>query len=391
MNLLDWLLLVLTVAYGFSGYWQGFVTGAAATIGLLLGGVLGITLVPLLLGGIEPSITVSMGALIGVLLSASVGQALGSFVGARGRDRITWKPARSIDAIGGAALSMVAALVVAWALGYAISGTKLPSISDQVRGSTLLGRIDAVMPDAAESMLGAFNQVVNSNLFPRYLEPFVREQIVDVPRPDAQVLDRQGVVAAAASVAKVTGEATSCDRNIEGSGFVYAPERVMTNAHVVAGVEEPFVTVGEERLPATVVVYDPQLDVAVLAVDGLDAPALRFDLTAESEDSAAVLGFPLNGPYDQQPARIRTQQSLRGPDIYDDGTVVREVYSVRSLVRSGNSGGPLVSPRGRVLGVVFAASLSDASTGYVLTAGQVADRAQEGIDSDAGVSTGECA
>jgi hypothetical protein len=215
MNLLDWLLVVLTLAYGISGYLQGFVTGATATLGLLVGGALGIVAAPLVLGGFPPSITVSLGALVCVLVSASIGQALGSVVGARARDRITWKPARSLDAIGGAALSMVAAMVVAWALGYAVSGTKLPSISDQVRGSDVLSRIDAVMPDGAEAVLGAFNRVVDSNLFPRYLEPFASERIVDVPKPDRRVLNRAGVVAAAESVVKVTGDATACHLHYE--------------------------------------------------------------------------------------------------------------------------------------------------------------------------------
>ena len=391
MNILDWLLVVLTLAYGISGYWQGFVTGATATLGLLVGGALGIVLVPLALGRLAPSITVSLGALMCVLVSASIGQALGSVAGARARDRITWKPARSLDAIGGAALSMVAVLVVAWALGYAVSGTKLPSISDQVRQSNVLSRINAVMPDGAETVLGAFNRVVDSNLFPRYLEPFASEQIVEVPEPDRRILNRAGVARAEGSVVKVTGDAVDCGRSIEGSGFVYSDDRVMTNAHVVAGVDEPTVTVGDERLGATVVLYDPDLDVAVLAVDGLDAEPLNFDDTAESEDSAVVLGFPENGPYDVQPARIRSQLPLRGPDIYDEGTVVREVYSVRALVRSGNSGGPLVSPQGRVLGVVFAASLSDTSTGYVLTADQVAESARRGEQATDAVSTGACA
>jgi S1-C subfamily serine protease len=391
VNVLDWLLVVLTLAYGISGYWQGFVTGAAATLGLLVGGALGVLALPVLIGGFAPSLTLSLGALVGVLVTASMGQAVGSVVGSRARDRITWKPARSLDAIGGAALSTVAVCLVAWALGYAVSGTRLPSISDQVRSSAVLSRIDDVMPDGAERILGAFNRVVDSSLFPRYLEPFTDEQIVDVRRPDRAVLDRPGVLRVADSIVKVSGEATACDRMIVGSGFVYDDDRVMTNAHVVAGVEEPTVTVGSEQLSATVVVYDPQLDVAVLAVDGLDAEPLRFDGTADSGDPGVVLGFPENGPYNAQPARVRSRQSLRGPDIYEEGSVVRDVYSIRALVRSGNSGGPLVSPTGRVLGVVFAASLSDASTGYVLTADAVAERASEGASLSDAVSTEDCA
>jgi S1-C subfamily serine protease len=286
---------------------------------------------------------------------------------------------------------MVAALSVAWALGYAISGARLPVIADAVRSSAVLARIDKVMPDSADQVLSAFNRIVDTNLFPRYLEPFAPERIVEVEAPNAKVLRQPGVQQARASVVKILSESAACGGTVEGSGFVYAPGRVMTNAHVVAGATDPVVVVGNETLDATVVVYDPDLDVAVLTVEGLRAPALRFDTSGESGDSGAVLGFPLNGPYDPQPARIRAEQRLRSPDIYDEGTVTREVFSIRGLVRSGNSGGPLVSSRGEVYGVVFAASLTDSTTGYVLTADQVSDDAKAGRTAADEVSTGDCA
>ncbi|MFY0408769.1 trypsin-like peptidase domain-containing protein, partial [Solicola sp. PLA-1-18] len=173
--------------------------------------------------------------------------------------------------------------------------------------------------------------------------------------------------------------------------FVYAPDRIMTNAHVVAGVDNPFVAVGDRRLQAETVVYDPELDVAVLAVSGLDLPALEFDTSGERGASAAVLGYPENGPFDARAARIRAEQRLRSPDIYNTDAVTRQVFSIRSLVRSGNSGGPLVSDAGDVYGVIFAASVSDSSTGYALTADQVADNAARGRDATQEVSTGACA
>lgn len=390
MNTLDVLLLIATLGYGLSGYWQGFVSGLAATVGLLAGGATGIWLVPRFLDRFDPSVGVSMAALFGVLLLASLGQALGAYAGSRVRDRITWRPARSLDAMGGAVLSMAAALTVAWALGYAISGAKLPVIADAVRSSSVLSHIDTVMPERADDALGAFNRVVDTTLFPRYLEPFAPERIVDVKAPNVKVLNRPGVQEARASVVKVLGESAQCGRTIEGSGFVYAAGRVMTNAHVVAGVADPVVVVGERSLDATVVVYDAELDVAVLAVEGLEAPALDLDPSGEPTDSAAVLGYPENGPFDAQPARIRAEQRLRSPDIYDENSVTRQVFSIRGLVRSGNSGGPLVSSRGDVYGVVFAASLSDSSTGYALTAEQVKADADAGRTSRQEVSTGDC-
>ena len=389
MNLIDVVLIVMTIGYGLAGLSQGFVAGAAATVGLLTGGAIGIVVMPRFLDRLDPSVGVSALALVSVLVLASVGQAFGAFMGHRLRQRITWRPARSLDAIGGAALSMAAVLGVAWALGYAISGARLPAIADPVRSSAVLSRIDAVMPSQADAVLAAFARIVDTTLFPRYLEPFAPERIAPIDAPNARILQRPGVVAAQRSVVKVIGEAAECGRTQEGSGFVYAPGRVMTNAHVVAGVTDPVVVVGEETFNAETVVYDADLDVAILAIDA-PAPALGFDTSAGSGDPAAVLGFPENGPYDASPARVRAEQRLRSPDIYDEGAVTREVLSIRALVRSGNSGGPLVSAAGDVYGVVFAASLNDSSTGYVLTAEQVAADARTGRTAAAEVSTGGC-
>ncbi len=390
MNFLDWLLVVLVIAYAVSGYWQGFIAGAFATVGLLLGGLLGIWAAPRLLGDIQPALWVSLAALFVVLLCASFGQAVLQYVGVRLRSRITWQPARALDAVGGAALSAVAVLVVAWALGVAVSGASLPWVSNQVRESRMLARVDEVMPEDAVTALDSFNDVVGSSFFPRYLEPFARERIIEVAPPPGRVGNDPDVQDAAASVLKIRGE-NSCNRGVEGTGFLYAPNRVMTNAHVVAGVSDPAVILDDSEVPATVVYYDEDLDVAVLAVDGLDRPYLPFDGGGRAQQPAAVLGYPQDGPYDVQAARIRGEQRLRSPDIYGDGSVVREVFSIRALVRPGNSGGPLVSARGRVLGVIFAASVSDNDTGYALTADQVRRPAAQGLTSDREVSTGGCA
>ncbi|HEX5770568.1 MAG TPA: MarP family serine protease [Nocardioidaceae bacterium] len=391
MNVLDWILVVVVLAYAVSGYWQGFISGAFATAGLLLGGFVSVLwLVPQLLGDADPSLWVSLGALFVVLLSASFGQAIFQYVGSRIRDRITWQPVRAVDAVGGAALSAAAVLVVAWVLGVAVSGSALPGIGGQVRSSAVLSEVDDVMPDEADEALRAFNEVVGSSFFPRYLEPFAPERIIEVGPPSDKVARDPQVRTARASVLKIRGE-NDCGRGVEGTGFVYSPGRVMTNAHVVAGVDDPVVLVGEQEVAARVVHYDPDLDVAVLAVDGLDRPFLRFDKTGEARDDAAVLGYPNDGPYNVQAARIRGEQRLRSPDIYGSGTVVREVFSIRSLVRPGNSGGPLLSTDGDVYGVIFAASVTDRDTGYALTADQVSESAAQGLTNNREVGTGDCA
>jgi S1-C subfamily serine protease len=349
VNSLDVVVLLLVLAYAVSGYWQGFITGAFATAGLVLGGLAGFGLAPYVFGHAAPSVWVTLGALVLVLLSASVGQALLQFVGARIRSRITWQPARALDAVGGAVLSAVAVLVIVWALGLAVSGARLPWVTEQVRGSRVLAEVDGLVPQRAVDALGRFNDVVASSSFPAYLDPFTREQIIKVGPPPPRIAQDPDVRAAGESVLKVHGD-NGCGQGVEGSGFLYQPDRLMTNAHVVAGVDAPRVVLADREVPASVVLYDPALDIAVLAVPGLQLDSLAFDKSARAGQPGAVLGYPEDGPYDVQGARIRERQRLRSPNIYGEGTVLRDVFSVRSDIRPGNSGGPLVSAAGRVTG-----------------------------------------
>jgi len=388
---LDVMLALAVVVYALSGYRQGFVVGSASTLGLLAGGFFGIQVTPLLLDGYSPSPAVTVAALVIVIALGLGGQAAGAFIGAQIRSRVMWQPARALDALGGAALSVVAMLLIAWVLGVAVSGARLTGLNKEVRASVILGAVDSTLPGGADRLLETFSALVDSAAFPRYLEPFAPERIKSVEPPSAGIAQRRQVVAAADSVVKVLGSATDCDRTVEGSGFVYAPGRVMTNAHVVAGVSEPVVQLGDDDLAAEVVYYDPDVDVAVLSVPELQAPALQFDDQAESGDNVAVLGYPENGPYDVQPARVRDEQLLRSPNIYGEDTVMRDTYSIFGLVRQGNSGGPLVNRRGVVIGVIFAASVTDADTGYALTSGQVERAADAGDSLLDPVGTGSCA
>ena len=216
---------------------------------------------------------------------------------------------------------------------------------------------------------------------------------MEVSPGDERIRRDPDVERAGESVLKIRGT-NDCGRGVEGTGFLYARDRLMTNAHVVAGVDDPEVEVGEDNVPATVVEYDPELDIAVLEFDSGSLPLLAFndpDSPARSKDAVAILGYPEDGPYDVRAGRIRDQQRLSSPDIYGDGKVIRDVYSVRGLVRPGNSGGPIVTSGGEAVGVVFAASVTDEDTGYALTSAQVAQAAALGVTSDSAVDTGDCA
>jgi len=389
MNALDWVLVLLTLLYALSGYWQGLIAGAFATLGLLFGGVIGIWVAPLILGSVSPSMLVSLTAIVLVLVVALMGQAAFQMIGVKARNAIRWQPIRALDAIGGSVLSAVAVLVVAWALGVAISGADIPGLSSMVRTSGVLSEVNSLMPQTAQQTLRDFDRVVGSQ-FPRYLEPFASEDIVSASPPPPGIGRAAGVRRAGGSVFRVLSN-NSCGQGIEGTAFLYAPGHLMTNAHVVAGVRDPNVKINGEYVSATVVYYNADLDIAVLSVPSLRGPYLHFDRSGKAGEAAAVLGFPENGPYDVEPARIRANQRLRSPDIYGNGSVVRDVYSVRGKIRPGNSGGPLVSSAGEVLGVVFAASVSDSQTGYALTADQVSQAAADGLTSSQSVGTGGCA
>jgi S1-C subfamily serine protease len=389
VNLLDWVLVVIVVLYAVSGYWQGFITGAFATVGLLVGGLIGVWLAPTALGDASPSILVSLAAVFIVIVCASLGQAILQVGGARLRDKITWQPVRALDAVGGAVLSGAAALLVAWALGVALSGSGLRGITPLVQESKVLAEVNRVLPAEASSKLSAFNDVVGTTFFPRYLEPFAPERIVPVPPGPHRLLTDPDVQRAASDVVRIRST-NRCHQGIEGSGFVYAPDRVMTNAHVVAGVGTPLVDIHGTSVPARVVYYNSDLDVAVLSVPTGTVRPLRF-ASAASGDGVAILGFPQNGPYDVQVARVRSDQRLRSPDIYGHGTVIRDVLSLRGLIRPGNSGGPVVDSAGRVVGVVFAASVTSSDTGYALSSRQVAQAAASGRIASRSVSTEGCA
>ncbi|GDY84161.1 serine protease [Streptomyces avermitilis] len=393
--MLDILLLVAAVWFAIVGYRQGFVVGILSVIGFLGGGLVAVYLLPLIWGwatdGTKVTTTAAVVAVIVVIVCASVGQALTTHLGNKLRRYITWSPARALDATGGALVNVVAMLLVAWLIGSALAGTTLPTLGKEVRGSKVLLGVARALPNQADTWFADFSSVLAQNGFPQVFSPFANEPITDVQPPDPALAKSPVATRAQKSIVKVMGTAQSCGKVLEGTGFVFGNRRVMTNAHVVGGVDEPTVQIGGEgrKYDAKVVLYDWRRDIAVLDVPNLKAPALQFTSTdAASGNGAIVAGFPENGSYNVQPARVRGRITANGPDIYHRGTVRRDVYSLYATVRQGNSGGPLLTPEGKVYGVVFAKSLDDANTGYALTADEVQKditqgrRANQQVDSD---------
>jgi S1-C subfamily serine protease len=389
--IVDVVLVLLLVIFALNGYRQGFVTGALSLLGFFGGALLGLQIGPLFARQFAADQMRVLVSLVTVFGLAALFQALSGWLGSRLRHAITNRSGQAADDAGGALVSMVAVALVAWLVAAPLGDSSMPWLARSVRDSAILEAIDEVMPSQAEVLSEALHDTVDTRGFPDVFGPFVPTRAREVAPPDPALLNSPTVARARSSVVKVLGSAPSCSRRIEGSGFVYAPGYVMTNAHVVAGTRSVSVEVRGGRSSGQVVVYDPQRDLAVIHVPGLDAPAMPFATQdAAPNEDAIVLGFPLDGPYDAQAARIREVGYINGPDIYESAQVRREVYTIRGWVQSGNSGGPLVAPDGRVLGVIFAAAADDPSTGFAVTADEAASTAALGRTRTQAASTGGC-
>lgn len=389
-TVLDLALLAVLVIYLVSGARQGLAFGALSLGGFVGGVVLGVWLVPRVVTELEPGRSRALIVIVGVVILGALGQVIGAAVGSRLRSRMTSPPARAADAILGGLVSVVGVAVVITVLGGVVRGAPWPQLSRAVGASTVVQGLDRVVPEEVSQAADGMARAVAGD-FPRVFAGVGPEVITPVAPPSAQEVGQAAAVAAPGTV-KVTGVADSCLRAQEGSGFVIAPERVVTNAHVVAGVNQADVQVLGQgaRLDAEVVLFDPERDLAVLAVPGLTAPALPLGVELARGAPAVVVGYPGNGPFTSTVARVREVLQAQGEDIYGNRGVVRQVYSLFAQVRPGNSGGPLLDANGAVVGVVFASSLDDPDTGYALTLAEsrpVFDQAAAAVEP---VGTGNC-
>jgi S1-C subfamily serine protease len=391
---IDIILFVVVVSYAVSGYRQGLAVGALSLGGFLVGALIAMTIVPPMATGLQEGIQRSFIVLVCVLLFAWLGQLGGALLGAQLRQNLTIRSAQVADQLLGMVAGVAAVVLVLWFVGGALRASPAPDVNRAVSSSRLLTTVDRLMPQDLDNLAENFRHAVADSDFPRVFEGVAPEQIAPVPAPDKNAVKVSTIDRAEQSIVKIIGTAASCNQGQEGSGAVIGAGKVVTNAHVVAGVSRPTVQVGGvgPQFPARVVLFDPERDVAVLAVDGLSArtlPRAPGDL-AKSAD-AVVAGFPGNRDFKAGAARVRNVISAVGEDIYGGPGVTREVYSLYADVEPGNSGGPLLSKDGELAGIVFARSLDDPHTGYALTLGEVSSDIQDGLRASAQVSTGGCA
>lgn len=390
MDLLDILLLLVILAYAASGYRRGLVAGCVSLAGFVGGAVIGVWVLPWMMDLVTAGTSAAtVTAVLTVLVPAVVGHELAGRLALKLRRELDQGPLRVADGVGGAAANTVAVLLVAWVAASVLGASSSTLITQSIRNSALLGAVQTAMPDTTPTWFSRATSALTEAGFPQVFNPFENEPTAGVAKPSGDSVTAAATSAAKRSTVKIEG--ASGNQGREGSGFAYAAQHVMTNAHVVAGIDNPTVRVGGvgRVYSARVVFFDPRKDVAVLYVPDLKVPLLRFDDSAKRGDSAVVAGYPQDGGLDLQAATVAGRINARGQNIYNSSMVTREIYSIRSTVRPGNSGGPLLTTDGRVYGVVFARSTSDDETGYVLTADEVAGDAQRAAASTTPVDTGD--
>jgi S1-C subfamily serine protease len=383
MTTLDWIIVALIALFGLAGFRRGFIVGALSLGGLIAGALVGARVGPLLLPEGSHSPYAPLFALAGALLLGGLLASGLERLGARLRNGL-WIPGLgALDGLLGALLSAAIALGLVWLAGAVVLQTPgLRDLRADVQRSYVLRQLNAVLPPSGPLL----NALARFDPLPSISGPGAA-----VAPPSRAVLREPGVRAAAPSVVRILG--TACGLGVEGSGWVAAPGLVVTNAHVVAGEEDTVVQAPGDPVgsrDATLVHLDVGDDVAVLRVPDLPAPALTLADEPASGTAGAILGYPLNGPFDAEAGRIGATRTVISEDAYGRGPVRRAVTPLRGRVRSGNSGGPVVDARGRVLATVFAATTSGDRGGYGVP-NAVVGEALAAARTSGQVSSGACA
>lgn len=387
-TLLDVVLVLVLLGYLVTGLRNGFLVTLGGIAGFVAGAVAAFFAVPLVSAWVPDNPWRLIAVIATVIVLIIVGQAVGSALGASIRRWSDFPPLRIVDRLLGGVVNVVVAALVLSMLAFSVGTLGVPFLSQQLASSQVIRGIDTATPGPVRSWLAQLRTIAVDDGIPTILESVGPATPADVP--DASV-DTPELAAAAGSVVRITGTAFQCGQNQTGSGFVVAPDRVVTNAHVVAGVDEPVVEVpGAGALPGRVVQLDTARDIAVIAVDGLDAAALPLGDDLANGTTAAFAGYPAGGPYRIQPASIQGLTPVLVNDIYGANPRPLQVYSLAANVQQGNSGGPLLDLQGRVTGVVFAKSTADAPVGYALSLAELRPIVESAEGLQDAVSAGQC-
>lgn len=388
--LVDVAIIILLLSILVRGRETGLIRQTGSAAGFVGGLFLGAWLQPYAMQYADTTLSRAMIALTVTLgcafMLASVGEYIGSLIKHRIRQRISLNKA---DSVGGSLAGAVSLLAAIWLLTPVLTGLPSPGLQQSLRNSIIVSNLTRSLPSAPE-FISSIDRLINPNGFPDVFAGLERRPLApDTPLPSLGEL-RPAVEQTRASIVKLEGR--GCGGIVDGSGFVAANNIVITNAHVVAGVKQPTIVDTNGQHAATVIWFDPDLDMAILRTSNLAGGPLAMNpATQPNGTPSVVVGYPGGGGFTASPATILDQFTAVGRDIYGRGSTERSVYEVRADIIPGNSGGPLLNKQGQVIGLVFAESVSYEDIGYTLTLEPVIEGLQQALQRNQAVNTGACA
>lgn len=368
MNALDLVLAAFIIIEAMQGARIGLIQSFMSLASFWAGLLVGALIAPLTIGLVDDSSTKVLMGIMTVFGMATIFGLAGTTIGHHLHVLGQRLKLEKVNAVLGAAFSVVVTVALIWLVSAVFTGLPYRGLNAQIRGSAIMNAIHVNLP-AAPSIMAKIPNLLSPYNFPQVFigrEPRPRDAVDSATQAEIE----QAIATAGPSTVRI--ESVGCGGLVFGSGFVVAPQLVVTNAHVVAGISRPIVDIGNARLTGKPVYFNPDQDVALLWVDELElAPLTLSDTSYPDNTRSVVLGYPGGGPFRAEPASILETIGAKGRDIYNEKPTLRVVYALQTVVESGNSGGPLVLPDGTVIGLIFARSDAYENLGYALTSAQV--------------------
>ena len=388
LTVLDIVLILALLSYLIYGLRNGFLVTAGGLAGFAAGAIAAFFAVPLVSTFVEDSGWRLTAIIAAAVVLMALGHGLGTMVGRQLRGVVRIRPLRAVDRLVGGALNLVVSALVMSMLAFSVSSLGVPVVSQQLAESKVIRFIDGLTPTPVKATMAQLRSTVIGNGIPTLIEGLDQGQKVQVPNTSTNT---PALNKAAQSVLRIAGTAYECGQNQTGSGFVVSQDRVVTNAHVVAGVSQPVVEMSDGgAMPGRVVYFDTKRDLAVLAVDNLPSQPLPLSRDLPGGSQAAFAGYPHGGPFQSKPATVQDIATVLVPDIYGNNPSPEDIYRLAGDVQPGNSGGPLLTNDGQVAGVIFAKATSDAEVGFAITMNDLDPVAEQAPALSAPVSSGQC-
>ena len=388
LTVLDLVLILALLSYLVYGLRNGFLVTVGGLAGFAAGAVAAFFAVPLVSSFVADSGWRLTAIIAAAVVLMALGHGLGTMMGRQLRGVVRIGPLRAVDRLVGGVLNLVVSALVMSMLAFSVSSLGVPVVSQQLAESKVIRFIEGLTPTPVKATMAELRSTVIGNGIPTLLEGLDQGQKVQVPNTSTNT---PALNKAAQSVLRIAGTAYECGQNQTGSGFVVSPDRVVTNAHVVAGVSQPVVEMPDGgAMPGRVVYFDTRRDLAVLAVDNLPSQPLPLGRDLPGGSQAAFAGYPHGGPFQSKPATVQDIATVLVPDIYGNNPSPEDIYRLAGDVQPGNSGGPLLTADGQVAGVVFAKATSDAEVGFAITMNDLEPVVEQAPALSSPVSSGQC-